>query len=637
MSRQPEELLNALLDGELTAAEQADVEQQLSQSAALRQLYDELRALRGDLESLPQFTLGPGFAELVVQQALAAAQAAAPANSQVVASAPAQRTPAMQRAPEPRRWLRLSYWVTAATAAALIVALYHPRTSNHWEAPVIALKKAPEPDAKPTTLEAEKELLRETDKLTTKGQAQPLPHELQSHLGSVQADSKQNLPGSNAREQAEAMPAKKMVKSGPAGVNEAGEVQSAAPFATENTPAPTATGERWDAKERSKLAIEKKGLAPMPESLPKSASGVVAGPAPAPTMPMPAPRSAPSPAAPLPMDPATTNFADLAPRPDGQPLRPGPTSARSEQRVDSIGGRSDRGKDTDSAGITIVHVDVTPLGTEQQAVQQLLAGREHSRKLLAANRSADAPVSALALNKAPTDKATNAEPGQLKLVEEKAADLSADVAVIEVAVSEDDLSRMAEYAQQHADWFAAWRIDAPQVADGVMAAKGASNGLGVGGGGGIGKRPSPGGLLRGAVPAEKPSGGAAGSAPRDDQNEPAGAEGKSKGEAAPTDPAALPAAAFSGAAAKPTAPVAPQVPASNAVSGAVPPRPAVAADDHESDTARRGGAKSVEAAPRRRILLVIRTVSPGVAGEAAGAAAAGTPATEGGKFPAGPR
>ena len=45
MNDMPEnELFSAYLDGELTAAEQAAVEQLLAQAAAARQLMDELRA-----------------------------------------------------------------------------------------------------------------------------------------------------------------------------------------------------------------------------------------------------------------------------------------------------------------------------------------------------------------------------------------------------------------------------------------------------------------------------------------------------------------------------------------------------------------------------------------------------------------
>jgi hypothetical protein len=52
------ELLSAYLDGELTAAEQAQVERLLAASPAARQLLDELRAVSTALQSLPQQKLG---------------------------------------------------------------------------------------------------------------------------------------------------------------------------------------------------------------------------------------------------------------------------------------------------------------------------------------------------------------------------------------------------------------------------------------------------------------------------------------------------------------------------------------------------------------------------------------------------
>src|SRR5262249_3764928 len=61
MAQSPEDLLNAYLDGELTAEEQAQVEQRLAESADFRQLHDELRAVRTGLESLPTYRLGPDF------------------------------------------------------------------------------------------------------------------------------------------------------------------------------------------------------------------------------------------------------------------------------------------------------------------------------------------------------------------------------------------------------------------------------------------------------------------------------------------------------------------------------------------------------------------------------------------------
>jgi len=61
------ELFSAYLDGELTAAEQAQVEQLLASSPAARQLLDELRALSNTLQALPQERLDQDFGQRVMR------------------------------------------------------------------------------------------------------------------------------------------------------------------------------------------------------------------------------------------------------------------------------------------------------------------------------------------------------------------------------------------------------------------------------------------------------------------------------------------------------------------------------------------------------------------------------------------
>jgi len=75
----PDELLSAYLDGEASAAERAAVEAHLATSEADRQLLAELRSLKGDMAALPRATVGPDFADRVVQAAVAAKAAASPA------------------------------------------------------------------------------------------------------------------------------------------------------------------------------------------------------------------------------------------------------------------------------------------------------------------------------------------------------------------------------------------------------------------------------------------------------------------------------------------------------------------------------------------------------------------------------
>src|SRR6516162_1162616 len=63
------ELISAYLDGELTAEEQARAEQILAGSAEARQLLEELRAMSGTLQSLPQLKLDEDLGPRVLQVA----------------------------------------------------------------------------------------------------------------------------------------------------------------------------------------------------------------------------------------------------------------------------------------------------------------------------------------------------------------------------------------------------------------------------------------------------------------------------------------------------------------------------------------------------------------------------------------
>ena len=70
MKEVPEnELLSAYLDGELTAAEQVEVERLLAASPAARQLLEELRALSSTLQTLPQHKLGEDISQRVLRMA----------------------------------------------------------------------------------------------------------------------------------------------------------------------------------------------------------------------------------------------------------------------------------------------------------------------------------------------------------------------------------------------------------------------------------------------------------------------------------------------------------------------------------------------------------------------------------------
>ena len=77
--------LNALLAGELTAAEHKQVEQRLATSEADRQLLAELRSLRGDVAALPRVHVDSSFADRVVRAAVAAQIADVPPPLEVSA------------------------------------------------------------------------------------------------------------------------------------------------------------------------------------------------------------------------------------------------------------------------------------------------------------------------------------------------------------------------------------------------------------------------------------------------------------------------------------------------------------------------------------------------------------------------
>jgi negative regulator of sigma E activity len=109
-----DELLSAFLDGELSEADRANVERHLAANPADRQLYDDLKALRGEVASLPRSPVSPDFADRVVRAALAEAEKQNEARGMVSKAPPVQRH-------FWRRWKHgpLYYSAAAASAAAL--------------------------------------------------------------------------------------------------------------------------------------------------------------------------------------------------------------------------------------------------------------------------------------------------------------------------------------------------------------------------------------------------------------------------------------------------------------------------------------------------------------------------------------
>ncbi len=147
-----DERISSYLDGELSADEQARFEERLAESAELRQLVEELRALRGSLDLLPRYQLEPDFAERVLrraeQQMLVGGEGGSsggafpasgagessvrpPAKHDRDARIAEQSHPALH---ESRRWrrriVRPIVYAGAAIAAAILIMVFTPPGGN---------------------------------------------------------------------------------------------------------------------------------------------------------------------------------------------------------------------------------------------------------------------------------------------------------------------------------------------------------------------------------------------------------------------------------------------------------------------------------------------------------------------------
>lgn len=124
------ELISAFLDGEVSPEEQARVEERLVESAEDRRLFEDMRAIRADLQSLPRRELGKDLSERILRRAERAmlADGTAPdgtSTDETVADADPQRDGVPGAAspptpPDPGAWRSL-IWAGAAIAAAILV------------------------------------------------------------------------------------------------------------------------------------------------------------------------------------------------------------------------------------------------------------------------------------------------------------------------------------------------------------------------------------------------------------------------------------------------------------------------------------------------------------------------------------
>jgi len=139
------ELLSAYLDGELSAAEQADVERLLATSQAARQLLDELRTLSSTLQALPQYKLDEDLSQRVLRSA----------ERQILTEpdrlpSPAPAPVAARRRAMFRRLLnpRVVAWSGAAVAVAVMLMMMEPEPPHRHAGDELARgPEAPEAEA----------------------------------------------------------------------------------------------------------------------------------------------------------------------------------------------------------------------------------------------------------------------------------------------------------------------------------------------------------------------------------------------------------------------------------------------------------------------------------------------------------
>jgi anti-sigma factor RsiW len=129
-SSQPhfEELISAYLDGELSGDELQSVEELLRDNAELRQVYEELRSLRGVLQSLPRHTLDDDFYKRVLDRAEVHRDDSSPPQLGGIVTPPPQ---SLSQVTRPRNnsdalrssWRRGLFWGVASCAAAVALLL----------------------------------------------------------------------------------------------------------------------------------------------------------------------------------------------------------------------------------------------------------------------------------------------------------------------------------------------------------------------------------------------------------------------------------------------------------------------------------------------------------------------------------
>jgi len=124
-----DELLSAYIDGELSDAQRAEVEERLAKDADARQLVSELRALKESVRSLPAYRLEEDLARRVLQRAERAILTGGVDDEATESEGP----PSSSEPPKPwtrpllrERWRRVYLWPVLAVAATLLIMFMIP-------------------------------------------------------------------------------------------------------------------------------------------------------------------------------------------------------------------------------------------------------------------------------------------------------------------------------------------------------------------------------------------------------------------------------------------------------------------------------------------------------------------------------
>ncbi len=163
MTAEPqEELISAYVDGELSPEERAQVEKWLADSPELRQLHDELRAVRSSLQSLPRHKLDHDLGEAVLRRAERTVLAGS--NEVSVAGRVGPDGP-LQAWWSHNTWRRWAWPAVAIAAALLLIVFDSQRQPAEREVAQAPPKDAAIPASPEASAKVAGELLERAEKL----------------------------------------------------------------------------------------------------------------------------------------------------------------------------------------------------------------------------------------------------------------------------------------------------------------------------------------------------------------------------------------------------------------------------------------------------------------------------------------